>query len=95
MKKTAITQLKVKANESETYSFTQEQLDQLIKKIATHDRALKDTQVREKTGMSKSHMYRLIEVGKFPAPMRISERCVRWSEKTIDEWIEARQSEVK
>jgi len=36
-----------------------------------------------------------MEAGKFPAPMRISERCVRWSEKAIDEWIEARQSEVK
>ena len=95
MKQTAIEQLKAKANEVGTYTFTQEQLDQLINNIAKHDRALKDTQVREKIGMSKSHMYRLMEAGKFPAPMRISERCVRWSEKAIDEWIEARQSEVK
>jgi len=95
MKQTAIAQYIVKANEVGTYTFTQEQLDQLINNIPKHDRALKDTQVKEKIGISKSAMYRLMAAGKFPAPMRISERSVRWSEKAIDAWIEARQAEVK
>lgn len=53
-------------------------------------RALRATKVIEKTGLSKTHLYRLIQQGKFPAPHKLSERVSVWDEAAIDAWLAAK-----
>lgn len=49
---------------------------------------LKD--VKEKTGLSKSAIYRKIKEGEFPASVPIGSRTVAWLESDINEWLEWR-----
>lgn len=49
--------------------------------------ALRRPKVREKTGLSYTHMYRLIRAGDFPAPHKLSERVSVWNESDIDAWL--------
>ena len=39
------------------------------------------------TGQKHAQMYRLIKLGKFPKPVKISERRVAWKLSDIQEWI--------
>lgn len=48
---------------------------------------LKLNDVKEKTQLSKSTIYKWIEAGKFPAPKQLGDRCVRWASTDIDNWI--------
>ena len=50
-------------------------------------RALRAGKVLEKTGLSKTHLYRLIQQGRFPAGTRLSERVVVWDENIVDDWL--------
>lgn len=50
-------------------------------------RALRLPQVMSKTGLSRTHTYRLIKEGAFPAPYKLSERVSAWSEGDIDAWL--------
>ncbi len=49
--------------------------------------ALRLPRVREKTGLSRTHIYRLISKGKFPKPVKLTERVSVWSEAVIDAWL--------
>lgn len=42
------------------------------------------------TGLSRSTIYRLIQEGKFPAPIKIGERASGWKQSTIEAWIDNR-----
>lgn len=46
--------------------------------------------VRQRTGLSKTQLYRLTRDGQFPAGIRISPRCTCWSSAEIEEWIRSR-----
>lgn len=48
------------------------------------------TQVKERTGLSRSTLYSLIKEKKFPAPVAISVRAVGWLSSDVDGWIETR-----
>jgi prophage regulatory protein len=50
-------------------------------------RALRLHKVAEKTGLSKTHLYRLIKAGKFPQPTKLSERISAWDEASVDAWL--------
>lgn len=50
-------------------------------------KALRFPKVAEKTGLSKTHLYRLIQAGKFPKPHKLSERVSVWDEAAIDSWL--------
>ncbi|WP_341903609.1 helix-turn-helix transcriptional regulator [Sandarakinorhabdus limnophila] len=41
----------------------------------------------ELTGLSRTHTYRLIRQGHFPAPHKLSERVSVWNEADIDAWL--------
>lgn len=45
--------------------------------------------VLARTGLSRSTLYRDMEQGRFPAPVRISLRAVAWRASDIDAWIES------
>lgn len=42
--------------------------------------------VREKCGMSTSHIYKLMSEGKFPKSKRLTHRCSVWLETDINIW---------
>jgi prophage regulatory protein len=46
--------------------------------------------VRERTGLSRSTIWRLERRGEFPKHHRIAPNIVAWSEPEISRWIEAR-----
>ncbi len=50
-------------------------------------RALRIKQVVERTGLSKTHVYRLMQRGQFPTPARLSERVVAWDEAAVSAWL--------
>lgn len=53
-------------------------------------RALRIDQVLNKTGLSRTHTYRLIEKGDHPKPIQLSERVFVWNEADIDAWLEVK-----
>lgn len=55
-----------------------------------HRKALRLPAVAEKTGLSKTHIYRLIHQGKFPPSHRLSERVAVWDESAIDAFLAAK-----
>ena len=51
------------------------------------DRILRIKTVLERTGLSRSTLYRRIQAGRFPAQVRIAERCTGWRESAINGWL--------
>lgn len=50
--------------------------------------ALRMKQVVERTGLSKTHICRLVAQEKFPKPHKLSERVSAFDEAAIDAWLE-------
>ena len=55
--------------------------------MTTPNRILRLGSVLERTGLSRSTLYRKIERGSFPAQVRISDRCIGWRESDIERWL--------
>lgn len=49
--------------------------------------------VRSRTGLSRSEIYRRIQLGTFPAPVKLGERASAWDSGEIDNWIAGRLAE--
>ena len=47
-------------------------------------------EVRQKVGMSKSHIYDLICQDKFPKPVKVSPRISCWVAAEVDQWVQDR-----
>lgn len=47
-------------------------------------------EVIHRTGLSRSTIYRRMELGQFPKPYPLSSRIVAWAETDIDQWIAER-----
>lgn len=45
------------------------------------------SEVAERTRLSRSTVYRLINEGRFPKPRRLSARRVMWAEADIEVWL--------
>ena len=41
------------------------------------------------TGLSRSTLHNKCKDGTFPAPIKLSARCVRWHSEVIRQWIDA------
>ena len=54
------------------------------------DRLLRRRQVEEITGMSRSSIYKLMQNGEFPRPVKIGPTAVRWRASDITAWVESR-----
>ena len=54
------------------------------------DRLLRRRQVEEITGLSRSSIYRLMQDGEFPRPVKVSPAAVRWRETELTDWLESR-----
>ena len=42
--------------------------------------------VEQLSGLSRSSIYRLMHLGKFPAPLKVGESAVRWKQSDINDW---------
>ena len=47
-------------------------------------------QVTEATGLSRSSIYALAKVGRFPRPIKLTEKASAWLEEEVREWIISR-----
>lgn len=50
--------------------------------------ALRLPKVLEYTGLSRTQVYRLISIGKFPAPRKLSAGISAWNQKDIESWLQ-------
>ncbi|MGN6850084.1 MAG: helix-turn-helix transcriptional regulator [Sphingomicrobium sp.] len=53
-----------------------------------NDRILRIKAVLDRTGLSRSTLYRKIQNGTFPAQVRISTRCAGWRESAVNAWMQ-------
>lgn len=53
---------------------------------------LRRAEVEAQTGLARSTLYRLTAQGEFPAPVRLSARCVAFRASEVDAWIQSRAS---
>jgi prophage regulatory protein len=54
-------------------------------------RFLRISNVKERTGLSSSHIYRLQSLGRFPKSINLcGGRAVGWLESDVENWIESR-----
>lgn len=53
----------------------------------TPDRILRIKTVLERTGLSRSTLYRKMQNGTFPRQVRIAVRCAGWRESDVDKWL--------
>lgn len=53
----------------------------------TPDRILRLNTILDRTGLSRSTLYRKVDAGSFPRQVQIAARCVGWRESAIDEWL--------
>lgn len=53
----------------------------------TTDRILRIKAVLQRTGLSRSTMYRKMQNGTFPRNVQISTRCAGWRESAIGAWL--------
>jgi prophage regulatory protein len=51
--------------------------------------------VRERVSLSTTRIYELIAEGKFPAPIRLSDRASAWIETEVVAWMEGRISATR
>jgi prophage regulatory protein len=56
-------------------------------------RLLRLPEVLARVGLKRSAWYELIGAGRAPQPCRLGQRCVAWSSREIDAWVEARIAE--
>lgn len=53
----------------------------------TPDRILRLNAVLDRTGLSRSTLYRKMEDGTFPRSFKISTRCAGWRESAVEAWM--------
>jgi len=55
------------------------------------NKALRLPAVIERTALSRSSIYRLIKLERFPEPIKLSERASAWRESDVTAWLESRR----
>ena len=58
----------------------------------TFPRLLKRPEVEAIVGLGTSSRYRLMKAGKFPRPIRVGTRAVRWRGSDLAQWLDSRPS---
>lgn len=49
-------------------------------------------EVSKITGISRPSIYRLMNEGNFPKPLKLAPKTVRWSLATLIEWVNSHES---
>ena len=56
--------------------------------IEVPERILRINTVLDRTGLSRSTLYRKIENGTVPRQIKISDRCAGWRESAVKKWVD-------
>jgi prophage regulatory protein len=56
-------------------------------------RLIREKQILERTGLSRTQRWRLEREGRFPARVQLSERSFGWIESEVEAWIAERVRE--
>ncbi|MGV8933196.1 MAG: helix-turn-helix transcriptional regulator [Gallionellaceae bacterium] len=48
------------------------------------------THLKQRLGISGSHIWNLIKQGKFPAGIKLSDNVTAWSSEAVDKWAQER-----
>ena len=56
---------------------------------------LKRRYVESLTGLSRSSIYKQISIGKFPSPVKLTDKSVAWRKEDVAAWIASRNSTPK
>ena len=70
---------------------TEKKHRQSVKSLYIPEALLIMAVVKELTGLSEPTIRRRVKAGTFPAPVRLSARCVRWKAETLQNWLKAQQ----
>ena len=54
-----------------------------------HNRFVRLPSVIEKVGLSRSQIYKLIQQGNFPEPVKIGPKISVWIEENLEMWMDA------
>lgn len=54
-------------------------------------RLLRQSSVLDRVALSKTELYRRIDAGTFPKPIKLGARAVAWTESSINDWIASLQ----
>ncbi|WP_419942855.1 helix-turn-helix transcriptional regulator [Candidatus Palauibacter sp.] len=54
-------------------------------------RILRRPQVLRRIGLGKSTLYRMLDGGTFPRPVKLGLRAVGWREDEIEDWLGGRE----
>ncbi len=55
--------------------------------MTTHKRLLRRKEVERYCQIGRSTIYRLMREGRFPVPIRVGPRAVRWPEHELTAWL--------
>jgi prophage regulatory protein len=58
-----------------------------------NSRLIRLPEVKNRTGLGRSTIYGEIAAERFPAPIKISPRCVAWIESEVADWINRKISD--
>ena len=56
------------------------------------DRILREPEVLDAIGISRSQLWNLLKDGKFPARVRLAGRSMGWKQSDVQAWIESRET---
>jgi len=62
-------------------------MDAVMIEARESDRILRMPEVLERTGLSRSTIYRKMHEGTFPRQIEISKHCCGWRESSLSLWI--------
>lgn len=48
-----------------------------------------------RTGLSRTTMYREIQAGRFPSPVKLARKAAAWSARDVDAWIQERADQAR
>lgn len=54
-------------------------------------RMLRAGEVLDRTGLSRTTIWRHVRAGTFPAPLQLGENSIGWPESVIEDWLASRQ----
>jgi len=53
----------------------------------SNSRFIRMPELRQKVGLSRSQIYRLIQCDQFPAPIKVGSKISVWPESLVDQWM--------
>lgn len=64
-----------------------------VEKVSSYPKMLRLREVCERTGLSRSSIYKYIQDEIFPPPRKLGYRIARWLSSDIDEWMQRSYSQ--